>query len=116
MNDPRQERRSAGEADGAAVFFTGINIEFPLSDGGTYKAVAEADLTVGASEFVAIVGPTGCGKTTLLNVAAGLLRPRSGEMRVFGRRLEGLKTIFPLALTDKLGFFKAQASTSRSTI
>ena len=41
-------------------------------------------------EFVAIVGPTGCGKTTLLNVAAGLLRPRSGEMRVFGRRLEGL--------------------------
>ena len=90
MNDSQQEHRSAGEADAAAVCFTGVNIEFPLSGGGTYKAVAEADLTVGASEFVAIVGPTGCGKTTLLNVAAGLLRPRSGEMRVFGRRLDGL--------------------------
>ena len=75
MNDPRQERRSAGEADGAAVCFTGVNIEFPLSGGGTYRAVAEADLTVGSSEFVAIVGPTGCGKTTLLNVAAGSAAP-----------------------------------------
>ena len=41
-------------------------------------------------EFVAIVGPTGCGKSTLLNVAAGLLRPASGTVRIFDRPLTGL--------------------------
>jgi len=35
-------------------------------------------------EFVSVVGPTGCGKSTLLNVAAGLLEPSSGAVRVFG--------------------------------
>jgi NitT/TauT family transport system ATP-binding protein len=36
------------------------------------------------------VGPTGCGKSTLLNVAAGLLRPSSGAVRVFGEPLAGI--------------------------
>jgi NitT/TauT family transport system ATP-binding protein len=47
-------------------------------------------LTLGAGEFVAIVGPTGCGKTTLLNAAAGLLAPAAGEVCIFGMRLNGL--------------------------
>jgi NitT/TauT family transport system ATP-binding protein len=38
-------------------------------------------------EFVALVGPTGCGKSTLLNVAAGLLKPSAGAVRVFGAPL-----------------------------
>jgi NitT/TauT family transport system ATP-binding protein len=88
LNDPRQEGRLA--ADAAAVRFTAVSIEFPLSGGGAYGAVAATNLTVGASEFVAIVGPTGCGKTTLLNVAAGLLRPHGGETMIFGKRLDGL--------------------------
>jgi NitT/TauT family transport system ATP-binding protein len=41
-------------------------------------------------EFVSVVGPTGCGKSTLLNVAAGLLAPSAGEVRVFGQPLAGL--------------------------
>ena len=36
------------------------------------------------------MGPTGCGKSTLLNVAAGLLRPTSGTVRVFGGPLAGI--------------------------
>jgi len=35
-------------------------------------------------EFVCVVGPTGCGKSTLLNVAAGLLQPSSGLVKIFG--------------------------------
>ena len=35
-------------------------------------------------EFVGVFGPNGSGKTTLLQAVLGLLRPRSGEMRVFG--------------------------------
>ena len=41
-------------------------------------------------EFVSVVGPTGCGKSTLLNVAAGLLAPSAGEVRVSGEPLAGL--------------------------
>jgi NitT/TauT family transport system ATP-binding protein len=55
-----------------------------------YTAVAEVDLHVGASEFVAVVGPTGCGKSTLLNVASGLLVPTSGRVSIFGKPLVGL--------------------------
>ncbi|MDQ7954408.1 MAG: ABC transporter ATP-binding protein [Rhodocyclaceae bacterium] len=55
-----------------------------------YTAVADTTLRVGAGEFVSVVGPTGCGKSTLLNVAAGLLAPSSGTVRVFGQPLAGI--------------------------
>jgi len=55
-----------------------------------WHAVADTTLSVGAGEFVSVVGPTGCGKTTLLNVAAGLLAPSSGAVSVFGEPLTAL--------------------------
>jgi NitT/TauT family transport system ATP-binding protein len=55
-----------------------------------YTAVADTTLRIRAGEFVSVVGPTGCGKSTLLNVGAGLLEPSSGEVRVFGRPLQGI--------------------------
>jgi sulfonate transport system ATP-binding protein len=65
-------------------------IAFRLADKSTYTAVEDASLDVADGEFVAIVGPTGCGKTTLLNVAAGLIAPSSGSIAVLGRPLQGL--------------------------
>ena len=50
----------------------------------------DVTLAIGAGEFVSVVGPTGCGKSTLLNVAAGLLKPSSGTIRVFGEPLAGV--------------------------
>ena len=58
--------------------------------GQRYTAVDRVSLTVGAGEFVSVVGPTGCGKSTLLNVAAGLLTPSKGEVRIFGQPLVGV--------------------------
>ena len=57
-----------------------------------YTAVRDTTITVQPGEFVSVVGPTGCGKSTLLNVAAGLLEPTSGTVRVNGEPLWGINT------------------------
>ncbi len=78
------------QAGTAAVSLDGTTVAFRLAGGRTYTAVERADLAVADGEFVAIVGPTGCGKSTLLNVAAGLLKPAAGAVRIFGQPLAGL--------------------------
>src|SRR4030081_585685 len=73
-----------------AVALDDATVAFRLADARVYTAVEKANLAVEHGEFVAIVGPTGCGKSTLLNVAAGLLRPVSGSVRIFDQPLTGL--------------------------
>ncbi len=73
-----------------AVALDDTTVAFRVGDARTYTAVESARLAVANGEFVAIVGPTGCGKSTLLNVAAGLLKPAAGAVRVFNRPLTGL--------------------------
>lgn len=67
-----------------------ITCAFAGRDGARYEAVRDASLAVGENEFVSVVGPTGCGKTTLLNAAAGLLAPTQGRVLVRGEPLEGI--------------------------
>lgn len=59
---------------------------------GSFTAVERMDLRVGETELVAVVGPTGCGKSTILNAVTGLLRPTAGEVLIFGKPLEGLNS------------------------
>jgi NitT/TauT family transport system ATP-binding protein len=74
-----------------AVEFDHVTCTFASKVGsGSYTAVKDVTLAIGAGEFVSIVGPTGCGKSTLLNVAAGLLKPSSGVLRVSGEPLAGI--------------------------
>ena len=73
-----------------AVALDDATVAFRLADSRLYTAVEKATLRIAHGEFVAIVGPTGCGKSTLLNVAAGLLRPVSGAVRIFDTPLAGL--------------------------
>jgi NitT/TauT family transport system ATP-binding protein len=72
-----------------AVALEGATVAFG-SGPSVYTAVEQATLSVADGEFVAIVGPTGCGKSTLLNVAAGLLKPAAGGVRIFGQPLDDL--------------------------
>jgi NitT/TauT family transport system ATP-binding protein len=55
-----------------------------------YTALKNTTLVAAEGEFVCVVGPTGCGKSTLLNVAAGLLQPSSGSVKVAGDPLIGI--------------------------
>jgi len=57
-----------------------------------YTAIDQTTLVIDEGEFVSVVGPTGCGKTTLLNIAAGLLQPSGGSVRVLGQPLGGINT------------------------
>jgi NitT/TauT family transport system ATP-binding protein len=89
----RPADRNADSRAGAvavAVALRGVRVDFPVTGGAPYPAVAATDLAAGAHEFVAIVGPTGCGKSTLLNVAAGLLAPSAGDVLVLGAPLDGI--------------------------
>lgn len=73
-----------------AVAIDGLEITFRTPGRAVFTAVKDVALRVGAHEFVAIVGPTGCGKSTILNAAAGLLKPSAGSVRVFGAPLTDL--------------------------
>jgi ABC-2 type transport system ATP-binding protein len=60
---------------------------------GTLTAVDRLDLRVRAGEVYGFLGPNGAGKTTTLRMLLGLIRPTSGEVRLFGRppgRLDGV--------------------------
>ncbi|ARP87570.1 ABC transporter ATP-binding protein [Bordetella genomosp. 9] len=75
----------------AALALEDITCTFVSREGGQrYTAVQKASLAIAPGEFVSVVGPTGCGKSTLLNVGAGLLKPSSGQVRVFGEPLSGI--------------------------
>lgn len=58
--------------------------------GTPFDAVSHVDLTIDAGEFVAIVGRSGNGKSTLINMVAGLVRPSSGTVHVDGREVTEL--------------------------
>lgn len=58
---------------------------------GDFTAVRDIDIQVGNGEFVAIVGPTGCGKSTVLNAVAGLLTPASGGISIDGTPVKGVQ-------------------------
>ena len=77
-------------AEPTAIALEHATVAFRLADARVYTAVEKANLSVANGEFVAIVGPTGCGKSTLLNVAAGLLKPAAGSVRIFGQPLTDL--------------------------
>ena len=67
-----------------------VTREFATPDGRTYCALRDVTLSIRRGAFVALVGPSGCGKSTLLNIAAGLLAPTAGAVRVEGAPLDGL--------------------------
>src|SRR5688500_14401363 len=51
---------------------------------GTVEALRDINLEVGNGEFLAVIGRSGCGKSTPLRIIAGLIRPSQGEVLVAG--------------------------------
>jgi NitT/TauT family transport system ATP-binding protein len=68
----------------------GATKRFPSGSGGVHTAVHDLTMSVARGEFVAVVGPTGCGKSTTLSLVSGLEPPSEGTVLVDGSPVQGI--------------------------
>lgn len=70
----------------AEIVFERVNKTFSRPGGAaSYEAIHDLSFTVGRGELVAVLGKTGCGKSTTFNLIAGLIQPSHGKVLVQGR-------------------------------
>jgi NitT/TauT family transport system ATP-binding protein len=78
-------------AEGAAkIELNGVTKRFVTPAGSVFTAIRDVDLLVEPGQFCAVVGPTGCGKSTTLSLVSGLDRPTAGTVRVGGQLVDGI--------------------------
>ena len=77
---------------GVAVNFTKVSKRFRTPKGDWYQALKDLDFQIQPGEFVSLVGPTGCGKSTALTLVAGLEFPSLGSVQVDGNEVKDIDT------------------------
>jgi NitT/TauT family transport system ATP-binding protein len=73
-----------------SIQLRGVTKRFATPKGGIYTALRDLTMEVAPGEFCAVVGPTGCGKSTTLSLISGLERPSIGEVVVAGQPVHGI--------------------------
>ncbi|WP_431220904.1 ABC transporter ATP-binding protein [Leifsonia xyli] len=81
---------SPGPDQPAGIEIVGLTKRFLTPKGETFTAIHDVTLSVEPGQFCAIVGPTGCGKSTTLAQVSGLERPSAGSVSVGGRIVDGI--------------------------
>jgi len=84
-----------------AVVCRNLTKEFGNGETRT-KALQGVDLDVAFGETTLLVGESGCGKTTLISIIAGLLNPTAGEITVLGQRFQDTPDERPVGLRGSL--------------
>ncbi|TAL93814.1 MAG: ABC transporter ATP-binding protein [Paraburkholderia sp.] len=72
------------------IQFSGVTKRFATRDGTEKTVLRDVSLVIEPGMFCAVVGPTGCGKSTTLTLAAGLYRPSAGVVQVSGQVVDGI--------------------------
>lgn len=78
------------QSDSPAIELRNVSCRFITADGKATVALRDFSMSVARGEFCAVVGPTGCGKSTTLSLITGLLKPTIGEVRVMGEPVSGI--------------------------
>ncbi len=102
MTTPTTTPGSGADAAVPRLKIQGIGRDF-VTRTGTTHAVSGIDLEIERGEFVALIGRSGCGKTTLLRMIGGLLAPTAGTIEIDGNNLWRGHQVDSSAIT-RLGF------------
>jgi nitrate/nitrite transport system ATP-binding protein len=90
MNMSKNEAPSGNMLEGKMidryVYLENVNMRFATKK-GVFEALKDVNLNIQQGEFVSIIGHSGCGKSTVLNLIAGLLEPSSGHLFCAGREI-----------------------------
>ena len=73
----------------SGLLIDNISMRFDLPNGGSVQALKNVTLEVKSGEWLRVLGPSGWGKTTLLNIVAGFLAPTEGQVVVNDRAVKG---------------------------
>jgi NitT/TauT family transport system ATP-binding protein len=87
---PRTVSAASAADEAARIDIVGLTKRFLTPKGETFTAIRDVTLTVEPGQFCAIVGPTGCGKSTTLAQVSGLEKPSAGSVSVGGRIVDGI--------------------------
>jgi NitT/TauT family transport system ATP-binding protein len=90
-NHPHRPPAAPAKAeDAAGIDIVGLTKRYLTPKGETFTAIRDVTLKVEPGQFCAIVGPTGCGKSTTLAQVSGLERPSAGSVSVHDQIVDGI--------------------------
>lgn len=71
------------------ISINNVDLDYTGRD-GAIRALENINFNIFRGEFICVLGPSGCGKSTLLKILAGFIKPTSGDVRLDGKKIEGI--------------------------
>jgi NitT/TauT family transport system ATP-binding protein len=90
MKDASTSTQHASSLGTYTIELRDVTKRFLTPTGKAYTAIRDINMAVAPGEFVAVVGPTGCGKSTTLGLISGLERPSEGSVQVMDKPVQGI--------------------------
>jgi sulfonate transport system ATP-binding protein len=90
MKDSLTVSQNVSNSTMTAIELRNVTKRFPTPTGQIYTAIRNLSLSVAPGEFCAVVGPTGCGKSTTLSLISGLEKPSAGMVEVMGEPVQDI--------------------------